>query len=108
MYNDVEVFRQALKGRIPNGRRVIADRGYRGESDVISTHNEFDSRDMAEFKDRVLCRHETFNQRLKTYDCLTSRYRHGISSHEQSFKAVCVIVMYEIENGGTSLYDPYL
>lgn len=75
---------------------------------MISTHNEFDSKEFAYFKERVKARHETFNQRLKNFDCLSTKFRHGIDNHKEAFEAVCVIVMYEIENGGSSLFDPYL
>jgi hypothetical protein len=97
-----------LKNKIPAGRKVIADEGYRGESDIISTRNELDPRDIAEFKERVMSRHETFNQRLKNFDCLSTKFRHGVDKHKVAFEAVCAIVMYEIENGGTTLFDPYL
>ena len=87
---------------------MIADDGYRGEPDFISTQNYFDPREIAEFKERVLAHHESFNQRLKTFNCLTTKFRHGIENHEVALlKAICAIIMYEIESGGTSLFDPY-
>ena len=105
---DISVFRQELKSKLPAGRKIIADQGYRGETDLISTHNEFDSKNFAYFKERIKARHETFNQRLKNFDCLSTKFRHGIDNHKKAFEAVCVIVMYEIDNGGSSLFDPYL
>ena len=68
--------------------------------------NLFDPRDMAEFKQRVLARHESFNQRLKSFRCLTTKFRHGIDDHKVAFEAVCVITIYEMENG-SPLFDPY-
>lgn len=107
-FPDISVFRQELKNKIPPGRKVIADDGYKGEPDIISLRNEFDPREIAEFKERVMARHETFNQRLKNFNCLSQRFRHGIERHKVSFEAVCVIVMYEMTYGGASLFDPYL
>lgn len=108
LFNDVSVFRQELKNKIPPGKKVVADEGYRGEPEIISCRNELDPREIAEFKERVMSRHETFNQRLKNFNCLSTRFRHGVESHKAAFEAVCAIIMYEIENGGTSLFDPYL
>ena len=54
-----------------------------------------------------MARHETFNQHLKTFDCLMTKFCHGIENHKSAFEAVCAITMYEIESGGTTLFDPY-
>jgi hypothetical protein len=106
--HDIEVFRRGLKEKVPVGKRVIGDAGYTGEPDLISTQNDFDPREIAEFKERVLSRHETFNARIKNYNCLTTKFRHGVENHKVAFEAVCVIVMYEIDNGSQSpLLDPY-
>lgn len=51
---------------------------------------------------------EAIKSRVKNFDCLTTKFRHGIDNHKIAFEAICAIVMYEIENGGTSLFDPYL
>ena len=65
-HNDVKTFKGKLKGemetKLPD-KRIIADLGYRGEEvdHIISNVNEFDSRPVAEWKDRVLARHETIN-----------------------------------------------
>ena len=104
--NDIAVFRDRLKHKIPDGKRVIGDEGYRGEPEYVSTKNNFDPRYMAEFKERVLARHESFNQRLKTFECLTTKFRHGISAHKWAFEAVCVIAIYDVENG-FPLFDAY-
>lgn len=106
-FNDLTVFRQKLKAEIPPGKKVIADRGYIGEPDVISTQNDFDPIELAEFKWRALARHESFNQRLKNFACLTTKFRHGKENHKIAFEAICAIVSYEMENGD-ALFDPYL
>ena len=65
-HNDLTVFRQRLKGQLPAGKRVIANKGYSGEGEFISTYNDLDPREVAAFKERVCARHETFNKRVKT------------------------------------------
>lgn len=109
-YNDISTFRRRLKWAMEDklpGRRLIGDKGYRGEQDLISTKNEFDPEELAEFKDRCCARHETFNQRLKVFHCLSTPWRHGRDNHGIAFEACCAIVMFQIKTGGTSFFDPY-
>lgn len=109
-YNDLSTFRRNLKGVMEEkltGRRLIGDKGYRGEAELISTKNEFDPEELAEFKDRASARHETFNQRLKCFKCLSTPWRHGRENHKIAFEACCAIVLFQIQAGGTSFFDPY-
>lgn len=101
-YNDIETFRLKLRNMIPNGKKVIADKGYRGEEvreAVFSTANSLDTAEVKEFKGRVRSRHESLNGYLKRYNCLATRFRHGIEKHKQAFDAVSVLVQYEIDDG---------
>ena len=97
--HDITVYRKDLKKKIPKGKRVIADGGYKGEPKTISFPNAHDSKDLAKFKSRARCRHETFNGRLKTFGCLEQRFRHKIQKHVICFEAVCVIVQYQLDYG---------
>ena len=109
-YNDITVFRNMLMGvmreKLP-GRRLIGDAGYSGEPAIISTKNEFDPQELSEFKNRVMARHESFNQRLKCFQVLTKPFRHGVRVHGICFRAVCVHVIFQMENGIGLLFDPY-
>jgi len=105
-YNDLEVFRCALKQKLPPGKRAIGDKGYSGEQDFISTCNDLDPRELAAFKERVLARHETFNKRLKIFSCLTTKFRHGVDNHKIAFEAVCVITALELEH--SPLFDAWV
>jgi hypothetical protein len=58
---------------IPDGKRVIADGGYPGDIDKLSTYNQFDSERLKKFKARVKSRHETVNARLKIYEVLKGK-----------------------------------
>jgi hypothetical protein len=59
-----------------------------------------DSKDLANFKARARCRHETFNGRLKHFKALSVGYQHNPDRHVHVFKAICVIVQYQMDNGG--------
>ena len=104
--HDITIFRRRLKQKMINSRAVrgvqfrgIADRGYRGEADLLSIPNSQDSKEVRDFKGRAMARQETFNARLKNFNCLEDRFRHGIEKHAISFYACAVIVQLQMENG---------
>jgi len=104
-----------LQSKIPFGKLVVADRGYRGENvegdeenedeeengqhRTLSIRNHCDSDEPKEFKRRVRARHENFNDRLKTFKILSDRFRHGTDRHQGVFDAVCVLCQHDMENG---------
>jgi DDE superfamily endonuclease len=97
---DIKVFRErGLKEKIPPGKRITGDNGYRGEPALISTPNQHDPPELKNFKARAQARHESFNKRVKDFACLSERFRHGIEKHEAAFVAVCVVVQFQMENG---------
>jgi hypothetical protein len=62
-----------------------------------------DSKVLANFKARARCHHETFNGRLKFFKALLDTFHHNPSNrHVHMFKAVCVIVQYQMDNGEKS------
>jgi hypothetical protein len=99
--HDITIYRKdgGLKSKIPEGKRLVGDEGYKGESETISTRNKLDSVAVKTFKRRARARHETFNGRLKNFKILAERFRHGVVKHKTAFEAVCVMVQYEMENG---------
>lgn len=106
--NDITVFRKenGLKDKILEARkrsgvnhRAIGDKGYRGERDVLSVPSSHDTEEVRDFKGRAMSRQETFNARMKNFDCLDERFRHSIEKHCQCFNAVLVICQLQIENG---------
>lgn len=89
-----------LRSRIPDGKKAIADRGYRGKGGdpKVATPNSFDHPLLREFKARARMRHESFNERIKRFACLnTARFVHSRRRHEDCFMAVCVICCFEME-----------
>ena len=104
--HDITVFRkpQGLKSKIPAGKKVIADKGYRGEKTIVSTPSSHDPPGVRKFKSRARARHESFNARLKNFQSLAVRFRHGVEKHGIVFEAICVICQYQMENG-SPLFD---
>jgi hypothetical protein len=100
---DITVFRSGLKIMIPEGKKVVADKGYIGEK-CISAPNSHDPSEVRNFKSRARARHESFNSRLKNFKILDERFRHGEHKHKEIFEAVCVICQYQLENG-SPLFD---
>ena len=101
---DMSVFRapDGLKEMMinnANGKLGIADLGYRGEADLLSTPSSHDHASVRKFKSRALARHEKFNGQLKNFGCLSERFRHGIEKHQMCFEGVTVICQYQLENG---------
>lgn len=102
--NDITVYRKALKAKIPDGKKVIGDRGYRGEKATIRLPNSHNTKKVRQFMGRARARHESFNSRIKNFAVLSERFRHGEEKHKWCFEAVCVIVQYQMDNG-SPLFD---
>jgi hypothetical protein len=69
--------------------------------------NEFDPRQVAWFKDRVLSRQEAFNGKTKNYRCLTNEFVHSHDLHRQVVESICVTLQYEMDAGLLDLFDAY-
>jgi len=95
-----------LQDHIPEGKIVVGDRGYRGEDiegrrqqPSLTTRNTRDTKAVKDFKRRVRARHENFNARMKKFEILDQRFRHGVARHKAVFEAVCVLCQYDMEDG---------
>ena len=104
--SDITIFRSeanppaGLMAHIPANKRAIGDSGYQGEApEKVSVTQEDDDQEVKKFKARVKSRHESFNGRLKNFQCLSSTFRHGTNRHGPVFVACCVCMQFEIENG---------
>jgi DDE superfamily endonuclease len=100
--HDLTIFREQLKGKIAQGKLVIADRGYqtsKADEQMLSTPDITDDPELYNFKSRARLRQETFNGRLKFFHCLSDTFRHGIDKHKVAFEAVVVLVQYQMDNG---------
>jgi hypothetical protein len=96
----------ALYFQIPEGKKLIGDSGYKGELSKISTTADAHSAEVKEFFARAKSRQETINTRLKSFNVLSCRFRHGkgvenkLRLHQTCFEAVCVLVQYDLAEHG--------
>ena len=96
---DAKIFQEeGLCDEMPVGTKGIADKIYRG-LDKIVLHNSLDKEDVREFKRRARARQESVNARLKSFDCLKQRFRHGVENHQMYVHAVAVMLTFQFENG---------
>ena len=107
------------------GKKCIADGGYAGDPQVLSTPNGHDLPSVRKFKSRALKRHEKFNNMLKCFKVLSVKFRHtaykpitvddvgeisideGRLRYKVCFGAVAVLCQYQLENG-QPLYNIYV
>jgi DDE superfamily endonuclease len=99
--HDISVARKphGILTKIPFGKKILGDKGYRGEPDKITTPNVHDSIIVKRFKARASARHETFNKRIKDFKIIAGPFRSSHEYHKIAFEAVCVLVQYDLENG---------
>ena len=101
--HDLTIFRKegGLKEKMEDTGNIkaVGDKGYRGESKYISTHNACDSDEVREFKKRALARHESLNKHLKNFKSLSERFRHKFHNFHKFFLAVAITVQFQMENG---------
>ncbi len=85
---------------------MIGDSDYKGELSKISTTADVHSAEVKEFFARAKSRQETINTRLKYFNVLSCRFRHGKSVenklrlHQTCFEAICVLVQYDLAEHG--------
>ena len=96
------------QAQVQNSKRkkVVVDGGFppnpksKTEMEMLALPRQgLGGKDFRNFKSRVRCRHETFNGKLKKYTCLAQLFRHGMDKHGEAFRAICVTVQYEMDNG---------
>jgi hypothetical protein len=103
--HDKTIFDEGLKHKIRQGKKVISDRVYGSKADPgnhekLALPNPMDNQVLANFKSLARCRHETLNGRLKFFASLNKTFCHSLNNHVHTFEAVCVIVQYQMDNGG--------
>ena len=90
---------------MPEGTKAIGDSGYAGQDDKMIIYRQEHSAEFKKFLGRVKNRQETLHSRLKSFNVLKNRFRHGqgtaskMSFHKICVEAVCVLVQYLFENG---------
>jgi hypothetical protein len=97
--------KDALYHHMPPGTKAVGDSGYSGHPEKVTTSSKVHSEDFSQFITRAKNRQENFHSRLKRFDVLTKRFRHGISTedkleqHKMCTEAVCVLVQLDMDNG---------
>ncbi|KAG7357181.1 hypothetical protein IV203_001869 [Nitzschia inconspicua] len=103
MFRNPDDPENSLKAKIPEGKKAIADKGYLGEQHTtIAPPSQYDSRELAEFKNRASERHENFNARKKSFNVLSNTFRitkNKKEKHKIVFEVVCILCQYDMENG---------
>ena len=96
--NDRTIFRSKLKKLLSTGEKVIADRGYEGDSRAITPNDGKDYVHKRSMR-KIRARHETVNARFKNWGCLDQTYRHDVKKHHMIFRAVVTLVQVNISTG---------
>lgn len=97
-YPDIKIFRIALKHDLDEGERVEADAGYVGEASIKAPGPLYTDKEYVGMRRRAAQRHETVNGRLKIFNCLNEKFRHGVAKHAICFRAIAVLTQLAIEN----------
>ena len=110
----MEVFWVKSKGKMKSmpGKMLIADSifeagkkpEHQDEVGMIVLPSSADPEELRRCKSRARARHKSVNGRLKFFLFLRDHYRGvDIDKHGSAFKAICVIVQYQMENGSPIL-----
>ena len=97
--------RGALYFHIPKGKRDIADDGLAGEPDKITIASPALPTPVKNYISDAKSRQETMHTRLKSFNILRHRFRHGsgteekMALHKSVVEALCVVIQYDYENG---------
>ena len=101
----MDMFRDSglMKKMKANGKVGITDRGFRSkfvdESKHFALPGFMDSKPLFNFKTRAWMRQESYNRRLKHFECLSTTFTHGFVKHGIALRAVAVMVQYQMDNG---------
>ena len=81
---------------------MIGNSGYKGKPSKTSTTVDGHSDKVRDFFESR-SRQETLNTRLKSFNVLSGRFRHGkgaenkLKAHQRLFEAVCVLMQYDLK-----------
>ena len=94
-FSDLRIFRQDMKDALDVGEYVIADGTYADEKCLQpprSTHSAYSQ------LSQIRARHENVNGRLKIFNVLNLKFRHGLHRHRNCFMAVVNITSLSLES----------
>jgi len=94
---------------VVDSKMIVTNRGYQtsiiDEQMKIAYKSNEDPRPLRQLKARIMCRHETLNARIKDYMMMRETFRHTDEQHEIAFKAILVVIQYELDMGFTNLFE---
>lgn len=103
--HDLTMFKESgLMRKLETSNKIcIADRGFRSkrpcERENFGLPDYMDSKELNNFKSRARLRQETYNRRLKHFECLAGTFKNGFLKHGIALRAVAVLVQYQMDNG---------
>ena len=72
--HDRAMYQSELQAKIPAGKKVVVDNGYRDKADPkLAPPNSHDSEELRTFKARAKMRQESFNKRMKRFKCIDQK-----------------------------------
>ncbi|CAB9522899.1 unknown protein [Seminavis robusta] len=102
---DLDCFKDGglMKKLKKSGKICHVDRGFRSKSarerERFAYPDYMDSKELHNFKSRSRLRQETYNRRLKHFQCLSETFKNGFEKHGIALRAVAVLVQIQMNNG---------
>ena len=95
----------ALFFQLGENEKCIGDSGYAGEPEKVVITKDEHSSEFKEFLAKAKNRQETLHWRIKAFNILGNRFRHGVGTqhrmylHKMAVKAIVGIIQYDYDNG---------
>ena len=106
--------KSSLFFKIPVDKKAVGDSAYEGMPEKVLVRREGHSKETTDFINAALARQENYHSRLKSYDILRCRFRHGKSTenkmvlHKMATEMVAVIVQYDLRYRPLCETDNYI
>ena len=112
-WNDLEIFRHSLMGRLETGERVEADNIYNAEAPryVVCPQSCTTKEESLGLMKRVEGRHESLNKHIKNWKCIKGKFdvrgtpQEKIEKHRKLFCACAVVKQIAMQMGVGELYE---
>ena len=104
IWPDLKIFNKALVNKLAPGKKVEADKGYRGNAKCV-TPCDYRIKSRIKKASTIRSCHESVNGRLKNFNCLKQVFCHGVDNHKSVFEAVVVLVQLSVAFGGENLWE---
>jgi hypothetical protein len=100
LMNDIQIFREKLRGCLSPGEQVVADKGYKGDPLYVRVPDRNnDTVEDKKYNSDARMRQEHVNRYFKTWKILKEVYRHDRDSHCMVFWSVAVLTQISFDMG---------